>query len=65
MRKVLSILTRLLTGAAIALMLFSYATEELISGLWGGVCVLLAVLSGFLEERMKYRDNQKKPITSV
>lgn len=64
MRRALSILARLLTAAAIVLMLISSATEGL-AGLWGGLCVLLAVLCGFLEDRMKRQDNQKKPITNV
>ena len=65
MRKVLNILARLLTGAAIALILLSNATKGSSSGLWGGVCVLLAVLCGFLEDHMKRQDNQKKPVINV
>lgn len=64
MRRALSILARLLTAAAIVLMLIASATEGL-AGLWGGLCVLLAVLCGFLEDRMKRQDNQKKPVTAV
>ena len=65
MRKVLNILARLLTGAAIALILLSNATKGSSSGLWGGVCVLLAVLCGFLEDHMKRQDNQKKAVINV
>ena len=65
MRKVLNILARLMTVAAIALMLLADATEGLTAGLWSGMCVLLAVLCGFLDDRMKRQDNQKKLIIDV
>lgn len=65
MRDILNILARLLTGAAVTLMLLSSVTEGLAAGIWGVMCILLAVLCGFLKDRMIRQDNQKKPITNV
>ena len=65
MRKVPNFLARLMTAAAVVLMLLAYTTADLTAGLWGGACVLLAVMCGFLEDRMKRQANRQKPIVAV
>lgn len=61
----MSLLTMILTIAAIQTLLFSYVMESLPVSLLGGMLVCLALLCGFLEDRRKRLENQKKPVVAV
>lgn len=63
MQKVLRFLARILTFAAVVLL--TAAKSDLLAGLCCGACVLMAVLCGFLDDRIKRRDNQKQPVVTV
>lgn len=61
----MKLLIRLLTTAAVLLMLAASTWHSLPAGLMGGLLVTLVLLCGYLEMRAQQRENDRKPIITV